>query len=238
MKIGDGVRNWNSLPYVGISAMGPTGPTGGHGEFITTLEVTVFPATLLTPTSFVLSGTGGRIQSQEAYILTINGIFVTIRDPPVMPNIGDEIHIGIFSFSIPSNYYLAFTNVSGTPQAELFIDNVATGFILTGFDYDLAFYANGINFYITVGGVQVYTRPLPGNSAQSFGFFAEAVTLSSPVTYPVVKFFPVDNVGVTGPVGPTGPSISGSSGPVGVLSEDCFPVYYNRTTRQLFYLTP
>ena len=199
--------NWSEFIGGGGGSTGPTGPTGEHGEFITTLIVTVPPATMLSPTSFVLSGTGGRVQSEEAYVLTINGIFVTIREPPNMPNIGDEIHIGIFSFSVTSNYYLAFTNVSGTQQAELFIDDVATGFILTNFGYELTFYANGINFYITVDGVEVYTTPLPGNSAQSFGFFADAITLNSPVTYTSVKFFPTGLAGVagiTGPLGPTG----------------------------------
>ena len=49
---------------------------------------------------------------------------------------------------------------------------------------------------------------------------------------------PTGESGDTGPTGPTGASVSGSSGPVGALSADCFPVYYNSTTRQLFYLTP
>jgi hypothetical protein len=196
--------NWSEFVAGGGGGTGPTGPTGEQGEFITTLTVTVPPATMLTPTSFVLSGTGGKVQSEEAYVLTINGIFVTIREAPNVSNIGDEIHIGIFSVSVPSNYYLAFTNISGTPQAELFINDVTSGFILTSFGYELSMYANGINFYITVDGVQEYTTPLPGNSAQSFGFFAEAVTLNSPVTYSVVKFFPTGLAGVAGITGPTG----------------------------------
>ena len=238
MKIGDGVRNWNSLPYVGISAMGPTGetgPTGGQGEFITTLEVTAFPAAVLTPTSFVLSGTGGRIQSQEAYVLNINSIFIKIRNRPIIPNVGDKIHIGIFSSSIPDSYYLAFTNVGGIQKAELFNNNTTTGFVITGINLELMLYANGINLYVMAEGVPEYSIPLLGEPLQEFAFFAEAITLTSPVTYPLIKFFPTDNAGVTGP---TGPSISGSSGPVGVLSPDCFPVYYNSTSGQLFYLTP
>ena len=31
MKVGDGIRSWSQLPYVGANGSGPTGPTGSIG---------------------------------------------------------------------------------------------------------------------------------------------------------------------------------------------------------------
>ena len=198
--------NWSEfLANAGTTgSIGPTGPTGEHGEFITTLVVTVPPATMLSPTSFVLSGTGGKVQSEEGYVSTVNGIFLSIREPPNIPNTGDKIHIGLFSVSVAGNCYIEFRNSGGSQEAEFFINNVTTGYILTVYGYEMTIYLDGTSVFLSKDGVPMYITSFPGNSAQSFGFFADAVTLTSPVTYSVVKFFPTGLAGVQGITGPKG----------------------------------
>jgi len=195
----------NDVPVGATGPQGPTGPKGAPGEFITTI-VHNSGATIISPTSIVLNDTGGLIQAEEAFSLTVNGVFLVIRNPPgnpiVIPADGDIVRIGLFSFPAIASCVFEFRNVGGVQSATLFIDDVSTGFTLTSYGFDLVLYLDGINLYVTVDGIVLYQVPFARDSSYTFSYSAKAINLAptSSVAFENVKFFPSGLAGAPGQI--------------------------------------